>query len=370
MKNEFFGAVWTLVGIVIGAGIFGLPYVFYKAGVYTGIAVVFLAFVVMTLITLYLGEICLRTRGFHQLTGLAEKYLVEKGKWFMFAANVLSIYGALAAYIIGAGLALNSIFGFSEVLFSILFFVFVAPFVYFAIGIMEGFESIFTPLKIIIVLVLSFVLLKFVDFGNITGFNFYNIMLPYGVAIFAFAGISAVPEMNEELKNKKYMFSAIIFGMAISLVVNLLFAFATVGAVGSVTEVATVSLSKFGAFSNISTNLFAFFALATAFVALGFALKENFTLDLRIPNTPSWGLAVFVPLLIAFSGLGFIKLLDLAGAVAVGFILVMILMMHSKAKKMGNRKPEYSLGDYFILKLILFFVLIAGILYSIFVGVS
>ncbi len=366
MKKEFFGAVWTLVGIVIGAGIFGLPYVFYKAGFYTGVAVVFIAFAVMTLLTLYLGEICLRTKGFHQLTGLAERYLGTRGKWIMFTANALSIYGALAAYIIGAGAALNSIFGYNEVLFSILFFVFVAPFVYFTIGIMEGFESVFTPLKIFVVLALSFALLKFVDFGNITGFNFYNILVPYGVAIFAFAGISAVPEMNEELRNKRYMFPAIIFGMIISLIVNLLFAFATVGAAGSVTEVATVSLSKFGNFSNIFTNIFAFFALATAFVALGFALKENFTLDLKVPNTASWGLAVFVPLLIAFSGLGFIKLLDLAGAVAVGFILVMILMMHSKAKKTGDRKPEYSLSDYFILKLILFLVLAAGILYGLF----
>ncbi len=368
MKKEFFGAVWTLVGIVIGAGVFGLPYVFYKAGVYTGVAVTFLAFLVMTFLTLYLGEVCLRTKGFHQLTGLAEKYLGKKGKWFMFTANVLSIYGALAAYIIGAGLALNSIFGTSEIIFSILFFVFVAPFVYFAFSVMEGFETVFVPVKILIVFALSFVLLKFIDFGNISSFSFYNMLIPYGVAIFAFAGISAVPEMNEELKNKRYMFSAIIAGMVISLFINLLFAISVVGALGPVAEVATVSLSKFGNFSNIFANLFAFFALATAFVALGFALKENFSLDLKIPNAASWGLAVFVPLLISLSGLGFIKLLDLVGAVAVGFILIMIMIIHSKAKKTGERKPEYSLGDYFILKLILFLILASGIIYSVFTG--
>ena len=78
-------------------------------------------------------------------------------------------------------------------------------------------------MKLIIVAILSLVLLKFVDFGSISGFDLSLAVIPYGVAIFALAGISAVPEMNEELKNRKFMFKAILLGMVITFVVELLF---------------------------------------------------------------------------------------------------------------------------------------------------
>lgn len=369
MNRDLLGAVWTLVGIIIGAGVFGLPFVFYKAGFYTGLVMILIAFGVMTLITLYLGEICLRTKGKHQLTGLAGIYLGKKGRAVMFVANVLSIYGALAAYIIGGGAALGSVFGSSSLLFSILFFVFVAPVVYFSVRIIEGFESLFSPLKIAIVIILSFILLKFIDFSNISSFNLSLLILPYGVSIFALAGLSAVPEMNEELRNKKYMKSAIIVGMLIGLIVQLLFVFSVVGAIGEVGEIATVSLSAFGTYSNIFANLFALFAMATAFVALGFALKENFTLDFLMPNFPSWILVVLIPFAVVMSGfLGFVELLELTGAIGVGIILSLILFMHTRAKKIGNREPEYSMADNSFIKAVLFLVLLVGIVYSVFWG--
>lgn len=365
MKKEFFGATWTLIGITLGAGIFGLPYVFAKAGFFTGLIVLLLAFAIMTIITLYLGEVCIRTKEKHQLTGLAAKYLGAKGKWLMFAMNVITISLALSAYIIGAGAALQSIFGGNNLLFSIIFFILLAPVIYFGIGILEGFESIFNPLKVLIVLILSGVLVYFIDFSNLTGFSFSNLLVPYGVAIFAFAGTSAIPEMNEELKNKKYMFGAILLGMVISLVVNFIFAFSVVGSLGSVGEVATVSLSQFGTFSNIFTNLFAFLAMATAFVTLGFALKETYLLDLKIKNFKAWILTIIIPLVIVLSGwIGFIKLLELVGALGMGIILILIMMMHSKAKKLGNRKPEYSLANNLFLKFVLGLILIVGIVYS------
>src|SRR3989338_5036924 len=117
--KELFNAVWTLVAITVGAGIFGLHYVFSKAGFYTGLVVMVVAGLLMLIISLYLGEVILRTKGKHQLSGLAERYLGNKGKLVMFGANILSIYGALAAYIIGSGQALAAIFGGDSTIFSV-----------------------------------------------------------------------------------------------------------------------------------------------------------------------------------------------------------------------------------------------------------
>ena len=323
----------------------------------------------MTILSLYLSEVVIRTKEKHQLSGLAERYLGNKGKIVMFLAQIISIYGALAAYIIGSGQALSSIFGGSSTLFSILFFVLVSFVVYFSINIIEEFESLFTPLKIAVALILSIILLKFINFNNFSGFSYSNILIPYGVSIFAFTGLSAIPEMNEELRNKKYIFWAIIFGMIISFLLYLLFTFTVVGSLGAVDEVATVSLSNVGSNINLFANLFALLSMSTAFVVLGFALKENLTLDFKISNSVSWMIVVAVPLFISLSGFfGFVKLLELVGSFAIGIILFMVLLMHSKAKTMGNRKPEYSLKDNWLVKSLFLLVLVVGLFYSILIN--
>lgn len=366
MKKEFFDAVWTFVGITVGAGIFGLPFVFHKAGFLTGLFVMSFVGIVLLLISLYLGEVVLRTKGKHQLSGLASRYLGENGKWIMFFANAVSIYGALTAYTVGSGQALAAIFGGSTLIFSILFFIVVAFVIYFGINMLETFESVFTPLKIAIALILSFLLVGFIKFDNLSGFSYSNLMIPYGVSIFAFAGLSALPEMNEELRNKKYMFWAILVGIIITYLIYLLFAFSVVGSVGKVDEVATVSLSKFGTGVSLFSNLFVLFAMATAFVALGFALKEDMTLDFGLSNSKSWFIVVIIPLLLILGGFfGFVKLIELSGAIGVGIILCLILLMHSKAKNCGERKPEYELADNKFLKVTLFLILVVGIIYTI-----
>ncbi len=369
MKKELFVAIWILVGVTIGAGTFALPYVFSKAGFYTGLLVMIFVGIAMTIFNLYLGEVILRTKGKHQLSGLASKYLGNKGKIIMFLASALSIYGALAAYIFGAGQALFAMFGGNTYLYYVLFFIFVSPVIYFGVNFIKGFESIFTPIKLLLVLVLSVLLFKFVDFNNITGFSLKNILVPYGVIIFAFTGVSALPEINEYLKNKRYMFWAIIFGMLITFVVYLLFILSVIGSVDvNTNQVATTAIKSLDSRIGIFANLFALVAMATAYVILAFALKENFTLDYKVSNLKSWLLVVFIPIILVLTNLfDFIKLLELSGAVAIGIILFMILLMHSRARRLGDRKPEYIITNNFILKFILSLILLLGVYYSIFV---
>ncbi len=366
MQKEMFSAVCTLVGITVGAGILGLPYVFYKAGFYTGLLALILVLILMTIIHLYLGEIILRTREKHQLTGLTEIYLGKKAKIIMFIANVLSIYGALTAYIVGSSQALKAILGGNLQYYNIIFILLLTPITYSGIKLVKKFETIFTPLKIIISIILSIILLKFINLNNLTSLNISNILIPYGVAVFAFTGISALPEINQELKNKKNMYKVIIIGMIVTFLVYLLFIFSVITSVESVEQVATVSLSKLGSHINLFSNIFAILAMATAFVVLSFALKENLTLDYKIKNLKAFIITISIPIILSLSGwVGFVKLLELSGAIAIGIIILMILLMHSKIKKLGDRKPEYAIIDNKIIKIIIFIILIIGIIYSI-----
>ena len=80
-KNmQLLTATSSIAGTCIGAGFLGIPYVAAKSGFLIASAYLIIFSVIILLINLYLGEIILRTKGNHQLTGYAQKYLGKKGK--------------------------------------------------------------------------------------------------------------------------------------------------------------------------------------------------------------------------------------------------------------------------------------------------
>ena len=172
--------------------------------------------------------------------------------------------------------------------------------------------------------------------------------------------------MNEELKNKKNMKKAIIAGMALSVFIYFIFSFSIIGAFGdNINEVVTVSFGKMGSLFNITANLFALLAMSTAFLALSFALKENYMLDLKLKNSKSWILTIIFPFIIfLINPIGFIKILEITGAIAIAFILIMIILMHNNIIKKRNRIPEYSMPKSFLIKFIILLILIIGITYE------
>ena len=103
MKNKnLFEAVATLVGFVVGAGILGLPFVFSRAGFWTGVLNVIVIGAAVLVLNLMLGEISLRTKQSHQLSGYASKYLGHKwkknGLLFLDEMNTAPTSVQIAAY--------------------------------------------------------------------------------------------------------------------------------------------------------------------------------------------------------------------------------------------------------------------------------
>ena len=121
-SKNFWWAVFSLVGTTIGAGIFGLPYVFSKAGFFVALAeLAVIAFIVL-LVQQMMGEIALRTEGKKRLAGYIAQYL--GGFWRPLGAlsTILGGVGVLLVYIILAGNFLSSLTGLNATLSSLLFF--------------------------------------------------------------------------------------------------------------------------------------------------------------------------------------------------------------------------------------------------------
>lgn len=369
-SKHYYAAIATLIGTVIGAGVLGIPYVIAKAGFITGLINLVVLGAAVLLLYLYLGEVVLRTRGNHQLTGYAEIYLGKTGKKLMVFAMVFGIYGALIAYLIGEGETLAAMFNSTNTLmFSIIFFAIVSAIIYKGLSAIENSELLLSTLIVIIIAFISIFAFTKINTSNLSIFDAKSIFLPYGVILFALAGSIAIPEMKEELvNNKKLLKRAIIIGALVPTFLYIVFSFVIVGAMGTATtEVATMGLAQIlGQKMFMLGNLFAVLAMATSSLTLGLALKEMYHYDYHINEKMSWLLTIIPPLILFFFlKKSFVGIIGLTGGVAMGLEGALIVLMYRKAKKIGARKPEYQMRKHPIIEYGLVLIFAAGIVYTI-----
>lgn len=394
-RNKFWMAVATLIGTIVGAGVLGIPYVIAKSGFVYGSILIFVIGAAFVLLNLLMGEVVLRTRGQFQLTGYMGKYLGKWGKRIMTFSMVFAIYGALTAYIIGEGETLKAIFGeptflssiFSwlpEVLltflqnnfYALLFFIVASFIVYRGVKAAGQAELIIISLLILVVLLIGILSFKHISLSNFNTFNPTYFYLPYGVILFAFIGAAAIPEMQEELGKRELrkMKKALIIGSIVPLVLYFIFSLIVIGLIGlnnfelleANQRIATVALSIY---SNptlgLFANIFAVFSMFTTFLTLGVALKEVYHYDYKINPHLAFILAVSVPLFLALVKIAtFITALAITGSVAGGLEGILIVLAYWKAKKKGNRKPEYTINIPKALGVVLITLLGLGIAYQ------
>ena len=371
-------AIATLVGFTIGAGILGIPYVIAKAGFVTGIINILIIGILVLFLNLYSGEIVLRTKGDHQLTGYASIYLGKTGKFLMAISIIFGFYGALAAYILKEGDFLNAllspIFGGSPLFYSMIFFIIMAILVYKGLKVIEESELFMVFFLLVVILIIFVSAFSSIKPENLAGFDAKNIFLPYGVVLFALLGLGAIPELREELKeNKKGMKKAIIIGSVIPIIVYIIFALIVVGATGkATTDDAILGLaSLLGYKMLVFGTLFGILAMATSFVAVGLALKEMYCFDFKFKNSLSSFLTCFIPLAVALVIVSakidnaFYKVLDITGAFDGSLAGILVVLMIWKAKALGNRKPEYSMHLNKFTALLFILIFLAGTAYTI-----
>jgi hypothetical protein len=267
----------------------------------------------------------------------------------MTVSMVIGVYGAMVAYTLGVSESLSVIFGGSQWLWAVVFYSIMAALLYGGLAALEKSEiwmELFKFVAFVLVIALLFSSKNFVA-SRLVGFTWDKILLPYGVILFAYFGTAAIPEVREEMKKCKLLTKrAIIIGSVIPIVVYALFAAAVVGTTGGfTTPVASIGLAPLiGSVGFVLMHLFAVLAMASSFVALGYALKESYRVDFRLPRWEAWALTVVIPVvLVAVGARSFIGALEIAGAFAGGIAGIAVVLMHAAAKRRSERKPEYRI---------------------------
>ncbi|MFH1461268.1 MAG: aromatic amino acid transport family protein [Patescibacteria group bacterium] len=372
-KNRFVYALATLTGTIIGVGLFSLPYIASKVGIWVMLFYFLILSLVSILTSLIYGEIVLRTKGFHRFAGYAERYLGLPGKIIGFIFTGLSLIGAILAYLVVGGQFLFSLFqpilGGSYLIYVLIYFSLGAFLIYFGI---KGIAQ--TELCCLLLFLLALGLIFWrgfssIDLNNLLAFDAKYFFLPYGAILFSLSSAGIIPEIKEMLSNDlKSLKKVILLSSLIAVFTYLVFILVITGITGENTSTEAITGLK-GSLNNGIVSLiliFGFLTTFTSYLTIGLSLKKTLWYDLKIKESLAWAIACFSPLILFLLGVkDFIAIVSLVGGVALGAGLIFTIFIYHQARKKGELKPAYSLNLPKILTygLILFFVL--GIIYEI-----
>ncbi len=348
--NKFWRAVAMLVTSTIGVGFYGIPFAFQKAGFSFGLLFFGLVVALMLLTNLLYGEVILRTHHRHQMVGYVNKYLGPWARRINLFIFWVAIYGAMIAIIIISGDFLANILSFylnfSPVIFSTLFLIFAASLV------LAGLKTV-SRLDFLMMLIFCGIvgLIAAVGFNNIQLVNYSFALtdfwfLPFGVILFSLSN-SGIPLLREVLVGQeRSLKKAISVGTLIPAGLYLLFTFLVVGISGEITSPDSISglLGFLGTKIVVIGSVLGFLTSTTIFINIATALKESLDEDFKIKNRAVWLFALVPPYLLFLSGIrNFIDIISLVGGVAVSIHSILLIFLYAKAKKSGERVPEYSI---------------------------
>ncbi len=373
-NKSFIKSIALLMGTMVGVGVFGIPFAFSKSGFWIGFSFLIFVGVVTLIMSLLYGEIVLRTTERHQVVGYTKIYVGEWAKRIIFFSIVLSTYAALLAYIIIAGEFWATVFSpiSSLPIYDYSFWFFVVA----SLLVLAGLKAV-SWVEVGLGFLFIGIIIAIFGYGfsaiNIENFQYINKeawFLPYGVLLFAFAGLPAIPMQRRALEGKeRQLKKSITLAVLVVGLLYLLFAVTVLGISGEVTSPDAIS----GLVPFLGPNviwlgsLFGGLAVSTSFIMLGSALLEIFKLDFRIPRIGSWLLVVLPPYILFREGLrNFIDVISLAGSVAVGIEAVILILAYLQAVKTGDRTPEYRMKVPRVVLYLILAIFLVGVGYSLF----
>ncbi|MEK7133127.1 MAG: aromatic amino acid transport family protein [Patescibacteria group bacterium] len=337
-------SVGLLMGMILGAGIFALPFVFSRAGIFWGLLHFIIALFLVIILNFFYAEAAFLTAGRHRFTGYVKMYLGKSASHLAFLVTILSYYGTLLIYGLLGGIFLENIFNggrgsFNAFWFSLLFFAAAGIFSFLRfekIGVVNFYLTL--PL-LFFILYLAAASRPFFDFANFKiDFSFNEAwFLPYGVWLFALSGFASLPEARDVMRGASLrdFKKVILWSVLISAFFSLIFALSVLGITGAKTsEDALAGLKMFlGQEGVIAGSLIGFLAVFTSFLALIADSKEIFRIDYGVPIGLAWLFSFVPPLFLFLSGAdSLVAVLSFIGAVGLGIFGIFILKISEKIK--------------------------------------
>jgi amino acid permease len=353
MKKSVLLGSLSLVGTIIGAGIFGVPYVFSRAGIVSSLLYCVLLGAAALTIHWFYAQVAAATPGKHRLVGYVRRHLGRRFAEVATVTNPMGLLGSMLAYMILGGGFLATLFGGSLTVWGLVFLAVMAALIFLPFRRIEGVEAGLTWLLIAAAVIIIAVVAPNVRLENMIAFSAENWFLPYGVIFFAFGGASVIPDLVESLdKDLRLISRAVIIGTAFSVALTAVFGCVIAGASGAgTTENAVAGLIPIvGRYIVAAGAVFGLLAVATSFVTIGENVKEVFSMDFRLSELAAWCAVIALPLAaFLFGARDFIAVLGFIGAFLTAADGFFISFMARKLARGPTRRLAIPLIALFLL---------------------
>ena len=345
--SPFLEAIGITGSVIIGSGIFILPYAVGVSGFWAALGMGALAFFLVLSIHLAYGEIVTNTEARHRLPGYAELYLGKFAGALSKTSELLLFNAVLLTYGILGGQFLFVVFGGNAMAWSFLFFAATAFVLFYSR--VERIGSInFLIMSVVVLMELGIAFFSF-RAGSFSNLPFYGSdpFFSFGVFVFALAGLSIIADAREIFRrgNIEYKLkSVIILITSLPLLLYFIFAASVLMATGGdVTKDVFSGLSKVLGSRVIMAGAFiSAFSMFSSFLALGYDLKKIYELDLALPKLASWALAALMPpAIFLLTKIDFVKLVSIVGGMLIAIDGLLVFFILKKMRKLNLSQTKF-----------------------------
>ncbi len=337
-----------LAGIIIGAGVFSLPFVFLSAGLATSFFYLIFFGIIYILLYFIYADVIVRTPGEHRFVGYAEIYLGRFGFISALAIGLIQLFFVMTIYLMLAPsfsrLFLGGDFLSHLLIFwlagSMLIFLESKKLGFFEFLIVVGIASIMTV--IFFVGFPAFLSLP-VAFGRIDLSRFLSV----GPILFALSGSLAIPEIISYFREAKiplsFLRKSLLVGGVTPVIAYGAFVIGIIGLSGDVSEDAVSGLA-----GNISDPLLwligilGTLSLISSYMVVGANVRKIIRHDLNFPAFIGGSAAVFIPILLYFSGFrSFLDAVSFVGALFLPLESILLVVIWIQADRNSQTPPMF-----------------------------
>ncbi len=363
--RKFIYGVSVIAGTIIGVGLFALPYIAMRAGIWTILVYFAILFPVSVIVHYFFAELAIYTPDYKRLPGFVRIYLGKKAENFSRIVIILALLGTSLAYIILGGEFLEQLLspflGGNNLIYTTIYFLIGSGIIYFGIKAIEKVE--FFGL-LLFFLILFFIFLRGLPHWEISNLlvksgGIEDIFLPYGIILFSLWGAVIIPEVEETLGEDKDMIRKIVpFSIFLPAIISIIFTLIVLGITGENTSESALTGLR-GTFGNgiVSVTLFlGILTSFTSFIVLGLTLKKILWYDMGLSKNKAFLISAIIPFSLYLFGLkSFIAVISLVGAVMWATEAIIINLMYKKFSSENPEKIRYPKLKVLIYPLILFF---------------
>lgn len=329
-----------LAAMIIGAGIFSLPYVFASAGLPAGFFYLFFFAAVFAVIHVSYADVIVRTPQRHRFVGYASIYLGKSGFWLAIFTTLVGLILAAMIYLVLSVSFLKLVAPNLPVFWAVSLFWFVASApVFLYIGRFAKAESLIAAAMILII---AAIFLYGLAKGNqnIDYFSIHPafILLPFGPVLFSLGGRAAISSVVEYFDGNRYPYALLKKSMIAGTVIPAVtYAFFVLGVLFISPTASEDAVS--GLVNNAPQLLLAaigvlgLFSLASSYSIIAKEIEGILFSDFRLPQFAAVLTAVALPLLLYFAGLqNFLRLVSAAGGIFLALESILVLMIWRAVK--------------------------------------